>query len=51
MTSEMDKFFGLDTPSGQAAIIKEREKLEAEIKAAFRVSRNMLGKDVTLREV
>ena len=49
MANEMDKFFGLDNPSGQAALVKEREKLDAEIKAAFGVQCRLLGKDVTLK--
>jgi hypothetical protein len=30
---EMDKFFGLDNPSGQRAVRKERARLDALIKA------------------
>ncbi len=50
MADEMGKFFGLDNPAGQAALGREREKLGAEIKAAFGVPRHLLGKDVAERE-
>ncbi len=50
MADEMTKFFGLDNPAGQVALVKEREKLDAEIRAAFGVPRRLLGKDVTERE-
>ncbi len=41
MANTMDKFFGLDNPAGQIALAKEREKLEAEIKAALGVPRRL----------
>ena len=31
MADEMDVFFGLDTPEGQAALFREREKLKREL--------------------
>ncbi len=33
MADEMTKFFGLDTPAGQAALEREIEILKAEIRA------------------
>ena len=45
MADKMTSFFGLDTPSGQAALVSERAKLEAEIKAAFRVPIRLLGEE------
>ncbi len=33
MADEMTKFFGLDTPAGQAALAREIEIFEAEIRA------------------
>lgn len=36
MTNDMDEFFGLATASGQTALLKEREKLDMEIKNELR---------------
>ncbi len=59
MTDEMTKFFGLDNPAGQVALAKEREKLEAELRAslyswrslaASALLRRLIGKDAPDKE-
>ncbi len=44
MTSEMDKFFGLDTPSGRAAIAVEQAKLDVEMGTPIKIGALVLGK-------
>ena len=46
MSDKMDKFFVLDNPAGQAALVKEREKLTAEIKAALAAVADHIEKDI-----